>query len=68
VSLKILTNWNDKSKRRWAFLLYKRLEIIKEEINTTNEILLSLGAPTKETLEKEFKLKGEDELNKFMNS
>ena len=52
-------NWKDKNKRKWAFLLYKRLEMIHDEWILTHEILASLGAPTIEKLNKEFKLKGD---------
>ena len=52
-------NWKDKNKRRWAFLLHKRLEAIHDEWILTHEILTSLEAPTLKKLNKEFKIKGE---------
>jgi len=63
-------NWNDKSKRRWAFLLYKRQDMIQDEVILTQEILVGLGAPTLDKLSKEFRLKNdnEDNLNKWVNS
>jgi hypothetical protein len=63
-------NWSNKEKRRWAFLLYKRLEMIQEEVILTHEILISLGAPPLVKLENEFKLKdgSEEKLDKWVNS
>tara|TARA_R100000501_G_C2598376_1_gene96214 strand:+ start:42 stop:245 length:204 start_codon:yes stop_codon:yes gene_type:complete len=63
-------NWNDKNKRRWAFLIYKRLEMCQDELILTHEILASLGAPRMDKLSKEFKLKGKEEkqLNKWVSS
>ena len=54
-------DWTNKEKRRWAYLLYRRLEIVYEEIELTQEILISMGAPPLQQLKTEFKWKKEYE-------
>ena len=54
--------------RKLCFLIHKRLEGLEEEIKISKEILERYGFPTLNELNKEFKLKGEDELNKWMAS
>ena len=64
----VTVNWNDRKKRRWAFLLYKRLELITEEVELTKELLLNMGTPASEQLDREFKLNGENKVDKWINS
>ena len=59
-------DWTNKEKRRWAYLLYKRLEMVTEEVGLTLDILMQMGAPPLEELNKEFKLTEEYQQEKRM--
>jgi len=61
-------DWTNKEKRRWAYLLYRRLEIVYEEIELTQEILISMGAPPLQQLKTEFKWKKEYEEEKKLEN